>query len=743
MLATTDFSAKSAPFQSILTHSIVSGLTAQALLQKYVSEGIFERICSLLDWCSDEAIHFVGYFTALHDIGKLAPHFAWSIASEDLRQSMEAEHLDPSIRSPACVYRHEKTTQSILLPVWLDLGCDKKTAKILSGILGAHHQGKIGEGEVPGPRWTRYHRELERQVRAFFYGETIIRFPVIQNQNRGFFGAVLLGITILSDWIASGEFFKDAELWMTQGGIRTQVDNRISLFLQESGLHRQKDIGGETFCDIWLNIPKDGMRPLQKELENLFSQTEERISLVLLEAPMGEGKTEAGLYAALQMAHQWKKTGFYVGLPTSATANQMVGRMRDLLALHSRDESVRLLHAMAWLVDGETPENPAFDTEDVAIARRWLEPLRRGLLSSYAVGTVDQAMMAVMLIKYGVLRLLGLSGKALVIDELHAYDVYMSEILVCLLQWCKALEIPVVLLSATLPPEKKAQLLSAFSVSGESRAYPAITAVTESGRLLVQPISETTRRQQVQIVLEPILHEPLQIARKAMELVADGGCACILMNTVRQAQEVFQCLQQERTEIQLLLFHAQFPAARRDEIEKECLRLFGKDKSHRPHKAILVATQVVEQSLDVDMDVMLTAVAPIDLLLQRTGRMFRHDNTPRPSSIPGPVLHVLIPADGGMAADGFVYPECLLRQSIHLLENRREIRIPEDIAALVADGYDMEKAPQEELDAWLERLMEDQARSGRGEFYTLGSPEGAFRPIREQIDFASFIGGNP
>ena len=103
-----------------------------------------------------------------------------------------------------------------------------------------------------------------------------------------------------------------------------------------------------------------------------------------------------------------------------------------------------------------------FDTEEKAYAARWLLPVRRGLLAPYAVGTVDQAMMAVLMVKYGVLRLLGLAQKTLVIDELHSYDVYMSELIERLLEWCKALEIPVVMLSATLPPEKKAQMLSPY-----------------------------------------------------------------------------------------------------------------------------------------------------------------------------------------------------------------------------------------------------------------------------------------
>lgn len=738
MLTIKDFSAKSKPFQSVWTHSLVSGLTAQTLLREYVSEGILEKLQRTLNWATDETVRFTGYFVALHDIGKLAPYFSWNISEDAMRLKLEAENLDPPIKAGDKHYRHEKTTQVILSQMWIKLGYDRKTAKFLSGILEAHHQGKSEDGESPGyhwKQWEQHHRELERQVRQAFYENAPIRFPAIKKQDQGFLGAVLLGLTILADWIASGESFQDAEDWMNQGNIRTKVDKRLSAFLQVSGLHRQKNLGGERFCEVWPNIPPDGMRPLQRELENLFLQTEERIFLVLLEAPMGEGKTEAGLYAALQMARQWKKAGFYIGLPTSATANQMVGRMRELLAFHGQEEPVRLLHAMAWLVDEETPEDTAINTEDEAAARRWLEPLRRGLLSSYAVGTVDQAMMSALLVKYGVLRLLGLSGKALVIDELHAYDVYMSEILLRLLQWCRALEIPVVLLSATLPPEKKRQLLSPFAIFDADGPYPAISAITESGKLLVSPIAETTRRQQVRILLAPILHEPRRIAEKTVQLVAEGGCACILMNTVRQAQEVYQSLREQETDARLLLFHAQFPAAHREKIEKECLRLFGKDKRCRPQKAILVATQVVEQSLDVDMDVMLTAIAPMDLLLQRTGRMFRHDNTPRPSLITGPVLYVLTPADGNLGPDGFVYLECLLRQSIHLLEGRSQIHIPEDLAELVADGYDMEKASQEDLNAWLERLMEDQISSAQGALNTLGDPKGPFQPIRRQIDF--------
>ena len=500
-----------------------------------------------------------------------------------------------------------------------------------------------------------------------------------------------------------------------------------------SGLTAQAADFGDEFHDVWPNIPKDGMRGLQTEIELLFQSEQERISVVLLEAPMGEGKTEAGIFAAIQMAKQWGKCGFYIGLPTAATSNQMVGRMRTLLKLHQLPNSVRLLHSMAWLVDRDDAQPwPKFKTEEERYAASWLLPVRRGLLSSYTVGTVDQAMMSVLLVKYGVLRLLGLAEKALVIDELHSYDVYMSEILQRLLEWCKALEIPVVLLSATLPPEKKTQMLSTYTDRPIQPCYPSITAVTESGNVIVRPVSRTEKRQTVSIELCPILHQTEQIAETAVKMVRDGGCLCILLNTVQQAQETYQAIKAKGFDGELLLFHARFPAGQREQIEQRCIRLFGKEKAARPRKAILVATQVVEQSLDVDFDVMMTSIAPIDLLLQRLGREFRHEDTPRPPHFTVPRFYVLIPSEmGKFETDGYVYPECLLQQSIHLLEERSEIRIPEDLPTLVEQGYNPEAALPEELDFWINHLMEDQVKAAASGIYIINIPEKGYTPINE------------
>ena len=723
--------AKTEPFQSILTHSFISGIVAQVIVHKMIVPGVRNKLLALLSCTPEKFTDWIGYLVSLHDVGKIEGQFQYRWLP--MKESMDKEGVKPDFPALNQI-RHEKTTWRCLRERLWKEASNQSAAKFYADILEVHHQGKSGtEGDRQDLFWNHLQEEFEHRMRLRFLRSEELFLPPLGKENRGSVGALLLGIVILSDWIASSNYFAQAELWINQPDGEEHAKCLAEKFLMLSGLTSQAADFGNEFHDVWPNIPRDGMRGLQSETEALFQQAQERISVVLLEAPMGEGKTEAGIYAGIRMAKQWGKSGFYVGLPTAATSNQMVGRMRTLLKLHQFPDSVRLLHSMAWLVDGDNTQSwPKFETEEERYASSWLLPVRRGLLSSYAVGTVDQAMMSVLLVKYGVLRLLGLAEKTLVIDELHSYDVYMSEILHRLLEWCKALEIPVVLLSATLPPEKKAQMLSAYTDHPIQPCYPSITAVTESGNVIVRPVSRTEKRQTVSVELCPVLHHAEQIAEKAMGLVKDGGCLCILLNTVQQAQETYQALKTKEFDGELLLFHARFPIGQRDQIEQRCIRLFGKEKAARPQKAILVATQVVEQSLDVDFDVMMTSIAPIDLLLQRLGREFRHEDTPRPPHLAAPRFYVLIPDETGkIEADGYIYPECLLKQSIHLLEERSEIRIPEDLPTLVEQGYSPEAAPPEELDLWIDHLMEDQVQAAAGGGYLINAPEKGYTPIKE------------
>lgn len=729
--------AKTQPFQSVITHGIVSGYVCKYLMNAYLSPGSRALAAELLGLTEEELNNFAGYLASLHDIGKIEYYF--QCKDSEMEARMKEIHADKGYIGQESI-RHEKTGEIAINRIWTKQGQDYDSSQIFSAMIGAHHQKNHSvANRRKDPFFDAHRQELERTMRDRFFSEREADLPLIPEKREGVLESILLGMMILSDWIASGTMFADAEEWINQKDSENQIIRRTEEFVRKSGLKKERVNWGLTFPDVWPWILREGMRPLQQDAEKLMDSPK-RHRLILMEAPMGEGKTEAGMYCAVQMLRQWKKDGFYVALPTAATSNQMVSRMKDWFSVLDIPKEVQLLHGMAWMVDECTSEDIQ-NTEDQDEIARWLAPLRRGLLGQFSVGTIDQAMMSVTKAKYGVLRLLGLSNKVLVIDEIHSYDVYMGEFIQRLLEWCKAMEIPVVMLSATLPPKLKAKLLAPYTKKPLSRGYPLITAVCEDGSVEELPVEKTVKNMTVSVDLLPILNEPEQIARKAIELTAQGGCICVLMNTVRQAQRVYSALEKDY-DGELMIFHAQFPACRRKEIEEACIHKFGKDKSKRPKRAILVATQVVEQSLDVDFDAMLTAVAPIDLVLQRMGRIFRHDDTARPAHLHNPSHFILIPEGEDFGVDGYVYPEVLLRQTIQILKNRDKVKIPEDLAPLVADGYDESKVSPGEFEKWMEHMIGEQIEAGQSRKYLIGTPDKTYSALGNSGQFFDDDGDN-
>ena len=719
--------AKTEPFQSLPTHARISGIVAETLMGEMLSDGVMGQLSDSLSLDQKQLIRFIGYLVSLHDIGKL--EYSFQAQNEDTRQALVNEpHLRDLNIEPGV--RHEKTGQDFLRAYWKENGENRTAAKLFSKVIGAHHQGKTGNGHYqPYSGWQAYRVALEEDLRKRFIGGSDRHLPEYDKTKQGTIGALLLGILILSDWIASGSIFADAENWIDEPDADERIRRKATEFLKKSGLDPQPVAWPEDFCGLWPNIPEDGKRPLQSEMERQLQSLDDLPLAILIEAPMGEGKTEAGLYAAAQMAKHWGKNGFYIAMPTAATANQMVGRAQALLDMHGLSSSVRLLHSMAWLEASVSPAVNSQDEHDEVGS--WLAPLKRALLGQFAVGTVDQAMLAATNVKYGVLRLLGLANKVLIIDEIHSYDAYMNEIITRLLEWCRALRIPVVMLSATLPPEKKEKLLKPYTSQPMSGKYPLITMIGQDGTLRESVIPTISHRLNIAVRTSPILTEPIRIAEAAISEIQEGGCLCVLMNTVKEAQTVYAAIR-ARYDGDLLLFHAQFPAGRRAEIERECIRRYGKDKSRRPRQSILVATQVVEQSLDVDFDVMLTAIAPIDLLLQRMGRVFRHENSERPASHTCAAVTVLTPTErGNYGASAFVYPECLLNSTFRLLQGRTNIQIPEDLAPLVREGYDPSGAPDEEVAAWLKQFVREDVEAGASQNILLNQPDKLFSALDE------------
>jgi CRISPR-associated endonuclease/helicase Cas3 len=719
--------AKSDPYHPLWCHLLDVAAVSGGLLS------CFGPVSPLPD-------EWVALLAALHDVGKADPWF--QNKDDDLAAQLRARGLDLPDRTPfeedKRKFRHEARSAEWILD-WLvaEQGWGKRAARIASDAVRGHH-GDFSvdcyREESPGQRavWSALRTALCGLV-----WDALQPPPCRPQQfdDASAVGARLSGLIVLADWIASNdELYPYVKLdrTATSAVYFAEARQQANLVLRRLEFNEATAAPVATipaFQEVW---PGFRPRPLQARLEE-FCRIGVSPGLAIIEAPMGEGKTEAAIYLAECWNMQAGRRGSYLALPTQATANQMHERyQRFLQTRHPGVTGPRLVHGSAWLIDKAAPAAlpQTFGGDDnrtaELLSREWFRPARRALLAAEAVGTVDQALMAALHVKFGFLRLLGLGSKTLIIDEVHAYDDYMTTIMERLMAWCKALEIGVVLLSATLSRDQKMRLCSAYSGSvrnAEMQAffgqwppaetpYPLLTFVPLAGSPTAVA-ARSARGQRVAVQQQPgLLDDASATALLAAALVKDGGCACVVANTVRAAQEIFEALYQLQEDgalpaTKLILFHARFRAEQRNEIEKCVTNLFGKKAGDkRPRRAILVATQVVEQSLDVDFDVMLSQLAPIDLLLQRSGRLWRHKERDWRGGAKEPVLHVLMPNAGSsqFSATEKIYARETLLRTMALLHERPAFNLPADFRPLIEGCYGRgpllnDLIPAEELEA--------------------------------------------
>jgi len=654
----------------------------------------------------------VAFLVALHDVGKASPQFQHRVV--ELSAEVAAAGF-PKTGDADC--RHERFSAQFVRELFKE-ALERRETDALALAIAAHHGNWEDKAPPLGQRYRVAQQELCGLLREVL---DVSRLPAPCGVDVSAFGMLLAGRVVLCDWLASNERFLEDE--RLRG-----IDDPRAYFAAA------REVARDCVAALGLgadsrNSKADQIVAVPRPVQALLLQNPIPPGLVIIEAPMGEGKTEA----AWILAEKWRDQGFrglYFALPTMATSDCLFERYRaDYLARLGDSAEVRLVHGMAWLRDEtENEVRPiAGDSPDeAALAAAWFRPTRRAMLAEHGVGTVDQAMLAGMNVKFGFLRLYGLNRRILVIDEVHAYDAYMSAIIERLLKWCSSLRVPVILLSATLTAAQRQAMLQAYGAQVADRPlevseapYPLVT-VAEKGdrpRFLVGAPSST--KNLVVECLPGLLGDADKTAAAAQAVVNGGGCCCVVVNTVRQAQAVYEALQLPAHE--KLLFHARFKAAARSELASEVVRMFGKDRTARPGRCVLVATQVVEQSLDVDFDYMITEIAPVDLLLQRSGRLHRHVARRQ-----DPRLFVLTPPPGSLdfGGTGYVYARKPLLRTLAILGAYRatvEFSFPRDFRVLIERCYGTSTWPQsavpwEEIraadSAWEEetRRLRDQAR---------------------------------
>lgn len=660
------------PGRTVPEHCHIVGTVAQALIAQYppaLQNQLFPP---------DAA-----FAAACHDIGKVSPSFY-----EKLRRNFTtgADELPKiAVDNPALESQwggHAGVSQAAAKA----LGAPK----YLPEVLGQHHgfSPQLGfyqaNSEVfGGDEWQTQRSALVDDLRS----RLNMDWPTLQSPAQA---RLVAGLTSVADWIGSGQHFEDPALpW--QGMVDTA--------LQESGWVAPSYQSGLSFADVFGFAP----RPAQQQLMDVATQA----GVYVLEAPMGLGKTEAALYAAYQLLQSGQASGIYFALPTQLTSNKIYERFNAFLARTLAPgcphRLALLLHGKAWLQDTEMGE-------EGRPGGAWFNSAKRGLLAPFAVGTIDQALMAAMNVKHGFVRAFGLAGKVVILDEVHTYDAYTGTLLDALVELLRQLHCTVIILSATLNQERRAQMLKAEL---SSQAYPLITAMQgpldapQAQELPVAPPPPQTVR------IHACADANLAV-QEAINRAARGQQVLWLENTVAEAQERYLDLAARAHEVGAAcgLLHSRFTAADRQAIEEHWVNAFGKSgHAQRGQQGrILVGTQVLEQSLDIDADFLVSAFAPTDMLLQRLGRLWRHAETPRPASAACEAWLLMPELEAAIAQpyqafgnSAYVYAPYVLCRSLQVWQNLQQVQLPTDIRPLIEASY-AQRTEEGDMARWLQEL---------------------------------------
>jgi CRISPR-associated endonuclease/helicase Cas3 len=601
---------------------------------------------------------------AAHDIGKVSPTFQKKIYTA-LTQGDESVLLALKACNPDTekLWGGHAGVSQVTAEAY-------KAGRYIPEILGQHHgfspnlaMYQASSEVFGGSYWQTQRIELLVQLKQALGTD----FPVV---NDALQARVLAGLTTVSDWIGSGAIFDNPD-----EDSSALIDHAIDA----AGYILPQIKPGLSFFDVFGFTAKDS----QIKLIAAANQP----GVYVLEAPMGLGKTEAALYAAYQLLEEKLATGIYFALPTQLTSDKIHERMNVFLQKILADESPHrqalLVHGNAWLKQFEMGEegNPG---------GAWFAQGKRGILAPFAVGTIDQALMAVMNVKHGFVRTFGLAGKVVILDEVHSYDSFTGTILDALVAALRQLQCTVIILSATLTQERRAKLLG---VSPQVASYPLITAqpnVGEFAEITVEVIAD---------VSVSIAHQTdVNAIEEALRRAEAGQQVLWIENTVNEAQEFYKKLNARACEIGVAcgLLHSRFTKADRANNEENWVTCFGKAGSttRAQQGRILVGTQVLEQSLDIDADFLITRIAPTDMLLQRMGRLWRHTETIRPVDarreawILSPELTVAIDSpESAFGATAWVYAHYVLCRSLSVWQGVTQVNLPGQIRELIEATY--------------------------------------------------------
>lgn len=701
-------------------------------------------------------VKFIGY---MHDIGKASAAFQTKssyqrdheLDNELLEKLLQSgfeklNEFEPSSRNKS---PHARAGETILEENGLN--------ESVAAIIGAHH-GKPDEKyfdyqkqltvytsnyyQVDQGKESELWKKVQDELINYGLNESgyvnLQEVPTVTQQQ----AVILTGLLIMADWVASSENLNsnpDKPMFplirLDQGYSDLDLESRF-----------EQAINFWDLSDHWIPQPVGDIaqhynkrwnfkpRKFQEQMSSAIGKITDP-GLIIVESGMGSGKTEISLTAVEQLSVMSRTTGFYMGLPTQATSNAMFSRVKNWVNSLAEEEQanlpIKLMHGKAQFntENSGLPRAENIDDSGAVVVNSWFSG-KKSMLADFSIGTIDHLLLMSLKQKHLFLRHLGLSGKVVVIDEIHSYDAFMNSYLQRTLQWLGAYHIPVIALSATLAKEKRSAFVKAYyqgkyghrlQTSGkweENQAYPLLTYL--DGKKVKQLDDFSIKEASKENKIVRFNGDDQQLINKIIETINHRGVAGVIVNTVKRAQRLAQLVPKN---IPTIILHSAFLAPDRERLEKRLQNYIGKN-AERPEKMIVIGTQVLEQSLDIDFDVLFTDIAPIDLILQRMGRLHRHNIT-RPTEVKNPTTYILgINSFGDYGdANEAVYERYYLMKTDYFLTDK--VILPDDISPLVQRVYDQtnDEGIDNLSDSRLKMVDNQQKEKRKAKVYQIEKPK--------------------
>ncbi len=725
-------------------HGLDVAATVEAYLQ--ARQGVRRNLARLLGVSEPAAVQFAALLAALHDFGK----FDLLFQAKNPERFAELAPGKP-LPAPQPDQPHSRVGLRTVLRMVQDRWFPDDDAEALEALLEpllnaacGHH----GRPEMPG---GAVGLARANKAAAAAYLEDLAKlldvqqFVIPPEATRNEASMLLAGVITLCDWVGS------AQVWFPyQAPTRSLADYWSAARTQAARAVLEAQLSEPappsraraSFQHLYPGIEKP--TPLQTYADTVALPEQAQPLLFILEDATGAGKTEAAMTLALRLRAAGFGEGVLLSLPTQTTTNalfrRVVGQTEKFFA-DGASHTATLAHGRASLALKKLLADDAFAASISAELSGWASDSRKtALLSDFGVCSIDQLVMSVLPVRHVVMRRLGVHRKVLVVDEAHACEPYLMQLLATALETHAQAGGSAIILSATLPASEKERLAQAFGAGAARYAAAASSASTALLRSPHYPLATMLcaghlAREQAIDPAKPrskLWFAPVDAAgveKLVSGWLKAGKCVAILRNTVKSAQETFKVFN-KLFPGQVELVHARFTVQHRVANDERLLTRFGKEAPAAGRRGrLVIATQVAEQSLDVDFDEMVTDIAPLDALLQRAGRRWRHirdaDGNWLPAAgavdgrEPGPIYVVMPPvADNAEFLTqlpqhtAFVYDlPAVLYRTAEFIEKGGQVELPSGVRALMEWVY--EASPSVPGYLWAQQDASDNLRHGQ------------------------------